>query len=104
MSRKDALRENDGNMIISHWELDLLQFFTKHHPKYFFMSTRLLLAVNGSVSPRLQKCLVWNRSVNVNGGIEHNIEMDLKMEYFNKEYKGKEGYFLYVMQIILEFG
>lgn len=38
------------------------------------------------------------------GGIEHNIEMDLKIEYFNKEYKGKEGYFLYVMQIILEFG
>lgn len=58
LSRKDALRENNGNMIISHWKLDLLQFYSKHHPKYFLLSTRLLLAVNGSVSPRLQKCLV----------------------------------------------
>ncbi|XP_078329533.1 uncharacterized protein LOC111133019 isoform X2 [Crassostrea virginica] len=87
MSRKDVLRENNGKMIITHWKFDLLQFFSKHHPKYFLMSTRLLLAVNGSVSPRLQKCLVWNRTVNVNGGIGHNIEMDLQMEYFNKEYK-----------------
>lgn len=84
-------------MIIFYWELDFFQFFIKYYLKYFFMSIRLLFVVNGLVFLRLQKCLVWNRSVNVNGGIEYNIEMDFKMEYFNKEYKGKEGYFLYVM-------
>ncbi|XP_062611695.1 uncharacterized protein LOC134273511 isoform X2 [Saccostrea cucullata] len=87
ISRKDSIRENNGKMIITHWKFDLLQFFTKHHPKYFLLCTRLLLAINGAVSPRLQKTLVWNRTVNVNGGRGKNIEMDLQMEYFNKEYK-----------------
>lgn len=101
MSRKDVLRENNGKMIITHWKFDLLQFFSKHHPKYFLMSTRLLLAVNGSVSPRLQKCLVWNRTVNVNGGIGHNIEMDLQMEYFNKEYKGRRDSAVYIKELYM---
>jgi hypothetical protein len=89
MSRRDAIRENNGKMIIIHWKYDLLQFFCKHHPKYFLLCSRLLLAVNGAVSPRLQTTLIWNRTVNTNGGIGKNIEMDLQMEYFNKEYKGK---------------
>ncbi|XP_056001447.1 uncharacterized protein LOC130048570 [Ostrea edulis] len=87
MSRKDAIRENNGKMMIIHWKFDLLQFFSRHHPKYFLLCTRLLLAVNGAVSPRLQKTLIWNRTISSNGGLGKNIEMDLQMEYFNKEYK-----------------
>lgn len=89
MSRKDAIRENNGKMMLIHWKFDLFQFFSRHHPKYFLLCTRLLLAVNGAVSPRLQRTLIWNRTVNKNGGQGKNIEMDLQMEYFNKEYKGK---------------
>ena len=82
---KDVLKENNGKIIITDWKFDLLQFYLKHHPKFFLMSTRLLLAVNGSESPRLQKCLVWNRTVYVNRVINHNIEMDLQMKYFNED-------------------
>lgn len=86
--RRDAIRENDGNRMILHWKLDMLQFFEKHHPKYFLIGQRLLSAINGAVSPRLCHTLIWNRTVNPNGGKGKNIAMDLQMEFFNKEYKG----------------
>ncbi|KAK6178242.1 hypothetical protein SNE40_013050 [Patella caerulea] len=86
--RRDAIRENDGERIILHWKMDLLQFFEKHHPKYFLIGFRLLASINGAVSTRLQHTLKWNRCVNVNGRAGNNIAMDLQMEYYNKEYKG----------------
>jgi len=86
--RKDAIRENDGNRIIMHWKFDMLHFYDKHHPKYFLIGQRLLGAINGTVSKRLQHTLKWNRTVNPNGGKGKNIAMDLQMEFFNKEYKG----------------
>lgn len=86
--RRDALRENDGNRIIMHWKFDLLNFFEHNHPKYFHVCHQLLSAINGAVSPRLQHSLKWNRTVNPNGGPGKNLEMDLQMEFFNKEYKG----------------
>ncbi|XP_069114331.1 LOW QUALITY PROTEIN: uncharacterized protein [Argopecten irradians] len=87
MVRRDAIRENDGERMITHWKFDLLQFYEKHHPKYFLICYRLLLAINGGVSKRLQHQLIWNRTVNPHGGKAKNIAMDLQMEYFNKEYK-----------------
>ena len=68
--RKDAIRENDGNRIIMHWKFDMLHFYDKHHPKYFLIWQRLLRAINGAVSKRLQHTLKWNRTVNPNGGKE----------------------------------
>ena len=32
--------------------------------------------------------VTWNRTVNPSGGKGKNLEMDLQMEYFNKEFKG----------------
>lgn len=48
---------------------------------------QLLSAISGAVSPRLQHLPMWNRTVNPNGGPGQNLEMDLHMEFFNKEYK-----------------
>ncbi|KAL3867568.1 hypothetical protein ACJMK2_040455 [Sinanodonta woodiana] len=85
--RRDAIRENDGERMLLHWRFDMLQFFEKHHTKYFIVGHRLLSAVSGAVSPRLQMSLIWNRTVNPHGGHGRNIEMDLQMEFYNKEYK-----------------
>ena len=90
--RRNAIRENDGNRIIMHWKFDMLEFIEKHHPKYFLLGQRLLSAVYGGVSPRLQKTLIWNRTVNPKGGQGKSISIDLQMEYFNKDYKGKSIY------------
>ena len=86
--RRDAIRENDGELMIRHWKFDMLQFFDKHHPKYFLQGQRLLSAVNGAVSPRLRHTLIWNRTVSTRGGQGTNIAMDLHMEHLNNEYKG----------------
>lgn len=85
--RRDALRENDGKRIIMHWRFDLLNFYEHNHPKNFHVCHQLLSAISGAVSPRLQHSLTWNRTVNPNGGPGKNLEMDLQMEFFNKEYK-----------------
>jgi hypothetical protein len=66
----------------------MLQYIQKHHPKYFLIGHRLLSALHGALSKRLQHVLRWNRTVNPNGGRGKNIAMDLQMEFFNKEYKG----------------
>jgi hypothetical protein len=97
--RQDAIRENDGNRIILHWKFDMLQYIQKHHPKYFLIGHRLLSALHGALSKRLQHVLRWNRTVNPNGGRGKNIAMDLQMEFFNKEYKGMFNDFLHCIVI-----
>ena len=87
MVRNDAVRENDGDRMIRHWRYDLLEFYEQHHPKYFICAHRLLTDVNGGTSERIKHQLKWNRTVNNRGGLGHNIEMDLQMEFFNREYK-----------------
>lgn len=67
--------------------LNCLNFYEHNHPKYFHVCHQLLSAISGAVSPRLQHSLTWNRTVNPNGGPGKNLEMDLQMEFFNKEYK-----------------
>jgi hypothetical protein len=89
MVRKDAVLENDGNRMVVHWKHDFLKFYIHNHPKYFLFCHRLLMSLNGAVSERLRHELRWNRTVNRNGGQGRNIEMDLQMEFFNKDYKGK---------------
>lgn len=87
--RHDAIRENDGPRMIMHWKFDMLQYIQMNHPKYFLIGHRLLSATHGAMSTRLKQVLLWNRTVNPNGGKRKNIAMDLQMEYFNRTYKGK---------------
>ena len=85
--RYDAIRENDGDRIISHWRFDMIDFFEKHHPKYFIEGFHLLSDLNGGASERMAHQLRWNRTVNTCGGMGRNIVMDLAMEHLNKEFK-----------------
>ena len=88
MVRHRSLRENDGNKIIRNWRFDMTDFFQYNHTKYFLAGHRLLSDTNGALSNRLAHQLVWNRTVNVRGGPDHNIEMDLQMEFYNRQFKG----------------
>lgn len=87
LARADAVSENDGTRMIRHWKFDLMEFYEKHHPKYFVYAHRLLTNVGGAVSERLQHQLIWNRTVNIRGGGHNNMPKDLYNEFLNKEYK-----------------
>ena len=49
-----------------------------------------MLNLAGVQSPRVQRQLVYSRTVNMKGVPRGNLEDDLQMEYFNKDYKGKQ--------------
>lgn len=87
LARKDAVKENDGMRMIRHWKFDSLDFYEKNHPKYLIYAHRLLTNIAGGTSERLRHQLVWNRTVNIQGGRGKNIPKDLYNEYLNKEYK-----------------
>ena len=85
--RHSAVRRNDGPAMVRHWKLDLAEFFTRGHTKYLIHCHRLLSNINGAASPQLAHTLTWNRTVNLVGGPNRNLEIDLYMEFVNKAYK-----------------
>ena len=44
--RRDAVRENDGKAMMSHWRMDMLLFLNNHHPKYSLLGHRLLAGMS----------------------------------------------------------
>ena len=87
LCRRDAVREGDGDAMMSHWKLDLIQFFARGHPKYVILAHRLIASLKGWVSEKLQHELTWNRTVNYGGGIGRNLPMDLMNEILNRLFK-----------------
>jgi len=87
MVRHKAIRINDGQRMMIPWKDDMLEFYELNHPKYFLCGTRFLMDTQGALSPRLGHQILWNRTVNLKGG-KTNLEMDLQMEFYNKEFKG----------------
>ncbi|XP_070564658.1 uncharacterized protein [Ptychodera flava] len=85
--RKDAVRHNDGPMMVADWRHDTVDFWNKGHPKYLILAHRFLAGVNGWWPPRLANEIIWNRTVNLHGGSGHNIVMDLCNEFLNNEFK-----------------
>jgi hypothetical protein len=39
---RDAVRENDGAAMMSHWKMDMILFHNNHHPKYVLLGHRLI--------------------------------------------------------------
>lgn len=73
MARHDAVKENDGPRMIIHLKFDMFEFYEKNHPKYFIFGHRLLANLTGAASEQLKHHLIWERTVNVNGGKAKNI-------------------------------
>jgi len=42
MARRDAIRENDGPVMVSLWKIDMLDFHSRNHYKYTILGHRLL--------------------------------------------------------------
>ena len=82
--RIDAVKENDGDRMMSHWRFDLLRLSGGN---YFNTAANLVLAASGGVSPRMAHQLIWSRTINPEGGEGNNVEMDLQVESYNKEIK-----------------
>ena len=87
LCRRDAVREEDGEAMISHWKLDLIRFFRRGHPKYVILAHRLIASLKGWVSEKLRLDLTWNRTVNYGGGIGRNLPMDLMNEILDRLFK-----------------
>ena len=46
------------------------------------------LGTNGFWNGRIAQEAIWNRTVNLHGGLGRNIPMDLANEFLNKDFKG----------------
>ena len=88
LCRRDAVREADGNAMMSYWKLDHLHFFSaNHHPKYLILSHRLIASISGWLPDKLTEDIIHNRTVNYGGGIGRNLPMDFMNEVLNRLFK-----------------
>ncbi|WAQ97435.1 hypothetical protein MAR_030125 [Mya arenaria] len=85
--RRDAILHNDGPMMILYWKADLAHFYANNHRNHLLMGHRLIASVNGWVSERLRTDLVWNRTLNLTGGIGCNDEAGRVKTILDQEFK-----------------
>lgn len=51
LATRDAVREGDGEDMLSAWKMDLITFWNEHHPKYLILGHLLLASeYNGEYS------------------------------------------------------
>lgn len=91
MCRRDAVREADGDAMLSFWKFDLVHLFGNKHPKYVILAHRLLAAVNGWLPPKLRHDLIHNRTVNYSGGMGRSLPLDFTNEILNRLFKDLLG-------------
>ena len=85
--RVDASREGDGFRSYMLWKHDFPQLVTKKHTNYSLLTFRFVAQMEALLSENEAKSMVYNRYVNMHGGLGHNIPDDLAMEFMNKEAK-----------------
>ena len=82
----DAIREGDGERIMTYWKFMMVVFRKEKH--YNYSNEGLKLMVQSRIlSPRKLMELKWSRSVNTQGRPGKNIPLDLHMEHFNRKLK-----------------
>ena len=84
---RDAIREGDGPTMISHWQINSIQFWNNNHYKYFILTHNMLAGINGFYTSRIAKDMTWNRVANLTGQENGNIGLDLLNEFLNRDYK-----------------
>ena len=82
----DAVREDDGERIITYWRF-LLPIF--HHSKLrnYSLEAFNLLPQMITLSPHKVTEIKYNRTVNTVGQRSHNVPYDLHMEHLNRRLK-----------------
>lgn len=84
MEVQDAWGEGGGKRMKRCWKLLMPHFKTAGHTKYALEALRLQMQVNATLSPNLAHQVMWNRFINVRGGLGRNIPCDLHNEHINK--------------------
>ncbi|CAC5388947.1 unnamed protein product [Mytilus coruscus] len=87
LCRRDAVREADGEAMLTYWKFDFIHFFSTKHPKYLILAHRLLISVNGWLPEKLKNDLIYNRTVNYGGGMGRNLPQDFMNEILNRLFK-----------------
>ncbi|KAK3741675.1 hypothetical protein QZH41_011166 [Actinostola sp. cb2023] len=86
-AREDATKENDGDRAVILWKWDFLNFHLNGNIKYRILAFDLVAKVLATLTPRMAASLRYNRCLNINGGLGHNIACDMALEFLNKECK-----------------
>ena len=81
---KDAIKEGDGDRILSIWKYLMLLFKASGRKKYAIEALTLLSQYFILLPPNLAEQLKWSRCVNSHGLPGHNISCDLCMEHINR--------------------
>ena len=84
MDFRDAWAEGDGERVIRCWKLFMPHFKCFGRTKYSLEALRIQMQVNATLSLNLAHQVMWNRFVNVRGGLGRNIPCDLFNEHVNK--------------------
>ena len=84
----DAVREGDGDRVISYWKFLLVIFRAKGHRNYCKEAIILLSQYHFLLSPRKAAQLKWSRFINTKGRKGSNISCDLHLEHLNRQLKG----------------
>ena len=84
MEFRDAWAEGDGERVIRCWKLFIPHFKCFGRTKYSLEALRIQMQVNATLSPNMAHQVMWNRFVNVRGGLGRNIPCDLFNEHVNK--------------------
>ncbi|KAK3098063.1 hypothetical protein FSP39_015784 [Pinctada imbricata] len=84
-----ATRSGDGTRILRHWKYAFLLYHNAHKVKYRLEAFLLLAGILALFTERQQHQVIWNRFINLNGGVGKNLDGDYVMELLNKYAKSR---------------
>jgi len=88
MGFHDAIREGDGERVMTYWKFFLVFFRMLGRKNYCIEAVNIQLLHKHHLSQRQSAQLVWSRFVNTHGRQGKNIPCDLHIEHLNKRLKG----------------
>ena len=83
----DAIREGDGDRVLTYWKFFAIVFKVTRHHNYFKESVILQLQYHFLLPKRQAEQLKWSRFVNTKGRTGCNVPCDLHLEHLNRRLK-----------------
>ena len=83
----DAIREGDGDRVLTYWKFFAIVFKVTRHHNYFKESVILQLQYDFLLPKRQAEQLKWSRFVNTKGRTGCNVPCDLHLEHLNRRLK-----------------
>lgn len=83
----DAVKEGDGDRVLTYWKFFMLVFKVTRHHNYFKESVILQLQYHFLFPQRQAEQLKWSRFINSKGRVGGNVSCDLHLEHLNRRLK-----------------